>query len=179
MLDLVADGDEAARRLVREAGHAIGQVLAGVCNHLNPARIVVGGAMSEAEAPLLAGIRAGIEEDALPGTHRAPRDRPRAARCARDAARRSRPGRARHRPPAVGRPRRRRPALIALSAVRNAEVARRGTTSSRPWEETLGRLGMVQIGGYGGVVRHWHDFSVPRDSLLHVFGHSARTFALT
>ena len=68
MLDLVAGGDEAARRLVRDAGHAIGQVLAGLCNHLNPARIVVGGAMSEAEAPLLAGIRAGIESDALPGT---------------------------------------------------------------------------------------------------------------
>ena len=68
MLDLIAGGDEAARRLVSEAGHAIGQVLGGVCNHLNPSRIVVGGAMSEAEAPLLAGIRAGIEQDALPGT---------------------------------------------------------------------------------------------------------------
>jgi len=68
MLDLVAGGDEAARRLVRDAGQAIGQVLAGLCNHLNPARVVVGGAMSEAEGPLLAGIRAGIEQDALPGT---------------------------------------------------------------------------------------------------------------
>jgi predicted NBD/HSP70 family sugar kinase len=68
MLDLVEGGDESARRLVQEAGHAIGKVLAALCNHLNLARIVVGGGMSEAEGPLLASICASIEQDALPGT---------------------------------------------------------------------------------------------------------------
>jgi len=68
LIDLVAGGDEAARRLVREAGLAIGQVLGGLCNHINPARIVVGGALSEADGALLDGISAGIDEYALPGT---------------------------------------------------------------------------------------------------------------
>jgi len=68
MIELAAGGDEAARRLVRDAGFAIGQVLAALCNHVNPARIVVGGALSDPEAPLLDGIAAGIEQDALPGT---------------------------------------------------------------------------------------------------------------
>jgi predicted NBD/HSP70 family sugar kinase len=68
MIELVADGDEAARRLVREAGFAIGRVLGGLCSHLNPARIIVGGAVSEADATLLDAISAGIEHDALPGT---------------------------------------------------------------------------------------------------------------
>jgi predicted NBD/HSP70 family sugar kinase len=50
-------GNGDATRLVREAGRAIGEVLAGLTNSFNPAAIVVGGDVAEAHTPLLAGIR--------------------------------------------------------------------------------------------------------------------------
>lgn len=54
----IAQGGNAdATRLVREAGRAIGEVLAGVVNSLNPAVIVVGGDIAHVHTPLLAGIR--------------------------------------------------------------------------------------------------------------------------
>jgi predicted NBD/HSP70 family sugar kinase len=66
MLALVRAGEEGPRRLVRDAGYAIGRVLAGVCNHTNPARIVVGGELAAAGDVLLEGIRVGIDRHALP-----------------------------------------------------------------------------------------------------------------
>lgn len=66
MLELVADGEEGPRRLVEDAGRALGRVLGGLCNHLNPACIVIGGGLAAAGAPLLAGVREGIDRHALP-----------------------------------------------------------------------------------------------------------------
>jgi predicted NBD/HSP70 family sugar kinase len=57
---LVRDGDAAATRMVREAGRALGGVLAGTVNFFNPAVIVIGGDLAEAQTPLLAGAREGI-----------------------------------------------------------------------------------------------------------------------
>jgi len=54
---LVREGKNDAARAVREAGRLIGQVLASTVNLLNPALIIVGGDMAEAEQQLLAGIR--------------------------------------------------------------------------------------------------------------------------
>jgi predicted NBD/HSP70 family sugar kinase/biotin operon repressor len=66
LLDLVAAGDRGACRVVDDAGRVIGRVLADLCNALNPEAIVVGGELSEAGEPLLAGIRASIDRYALP-----------------------------------------------------------------------------------------------------------------
>ena len=57
---LVRAGDAAATRLVREAGRSLGEVLAGTVNFFNPAVIVIGGDLAEAQSPLLAGVREGI-----------------------------------------------------------------------------------------------------------------------
>src|SRR5207253_1721598 len=67
LLELVAGGDLGARRVTNDAGRWIGQVLAGLCNVLNPSGIVVGGDLSNAGEPLLAGIREGLDRYALPG----------------------------------------------------------------------------------------------------------------
>jgi predicted NBD/HSP70 family sugar kinase/biotin operon repressor len=67
MLELVAAGDVAALRVVNDAGRAIGRVLADLCNHVNPSAIVVGGDLSGAREPLLAGIRESIDRYALKG----------------------------------------------------------------------------------------------------------------
>jgi predicted NBD/HSP70 family sugar kinase len=57
---LVQAGHAAATRMVREAGRSLGEVLAGTVNFFNPAVIVIGGDIGEAQAPLLAGAREGI-----------------------------------------------------------------------------------------------------------------------
>ncbi len=67
MLDLVADGDLGARRVVNDAGRAVGRVLADLCNHVNPAAIVVGGELSAAGDQLLDGIREAVDRYAQPG----------------------------------------------------------------------------------------------------------------
>ena len=54
---LVREGHRDASRRVRDAGRHIGQALAGTVNLLNPALIIVGGDMAQAEQQLLAGIR--------------------------------------------------------------------------------------------------------------------------
>jgi predicted NBD/HSP70 family sugar kinase len=67
LLELVADGDLPARRVVADAGRAVGRAMADLCNYLNPAAIVVGGDLSPAGEPLLDGIREAIDRYALPG----------------------------------------------------------------------------------------------------------------
>jgi predicted NBD/HSP70 family sugar kinase len=66
LLDLVAGGDLGARRVVDDAGRAIGRVLADLCNALNPEAIVVGGQLSKVGEPLLGGIREAVDRYALP-----------------------------------------------------------------------------------------------------------------
>jgi predicted NBD/HSP70 family sugar kinase len=67
LIELVQSGDFGARRIVGEAGRAVGRVLADLCNHVNPEAIVVGGDLSAAGEPLLAGIREAVDRHALPG----------------------------------------------------------------------------------------------------------------
>lgn len=66
LLDLVRGGDVGAGRLVTDAGRAVGRALADTCNLLNPEMIVVGGALSEAGEPLIAGVRDSLERYGLP-----------------------------------------------------------------------------------------------------------------
>jgi predicted NBD/HSP70 family sugar kinase len=63
---LVRAGDANAMRMVRDAGRALGEVLAGLVNFFNPAVIVIGGDIAEAHAQLLAGVREGIFSRSLP-----------------------------------------------------------------------------------------------------------------
>jgi predicted NBD/HSP70 family sugar kinase len=66
-LALIAEHDAGARRVVDDAGRAIGRVLADDCNVLNPAAIIVGGELSAAGAPLLNGIRESVDRYAAQG----------------------------------------------------------------------------------------------------------------
>jgi len=68
---VVAGGDIAARRLVADAGRAVGRALADLCNCLNPAAIVVGGELSLAGDALLDGVREEIGRYSLPGAAQA------------------------------------------------------------------------------------------------------------
>jgi predicted NBD/HSP70 family sugar kinase/biotin operon repressor len=67
VVDLLEAGDVGAKRVVNDAGREIGRVLADLCNHLNPAAIIVGGDLSVAGEPLLAGIREALDRYAQPG----------------------------------------------------------------------------------------------------------------
>jgi predicted NBD/HSP70 family sugar kinase len=67
ILELVAEGDLGTRRVVNDAGRAVGRVLADLCNALNPQAILVGGELADAGEPLLSGIRETIDRYALPG----------------------------------------------------------------------------------------------------------------
>jgi predicted NBD/HSP70 family sugar kinase len=63
---LVRAGDATAVRMVREAGRALGQVLAACVNFFNPGVIVVGGDLAEAHEQLLAGVREVTYQRSLP-----------------------------------------------------------------------------------------------------------------
>jgi predicted NBD/HSP70 family sugar kinase len=67
--DLVAlaqDGDPACRRVIADAGRIVGQVVAALCNQLNPARVVVGGRLAESGELLLAPMRESVRRYAIP-----------------------------------------------------------------------------------------------------------------
>jgi predicted NBD/HSP70 family sugar kinase len=63
---LVVAGNPLAVRLVRNAGRVLGEVLAGIVNFFNPAVIVIGGDIADAQEHLLAGVREGIFRRSLP-----------------------------------------------------------------------------------------------------------------
>jgi predicted NBD/HSP70 family sugar kinase/biotin operon repressor len=70
VLELLAASDLAATRVVYDVGRAIGRVLAGLVNCLDPQAVIVGGELSPAGEPLLNGIRDAIDRYALPGASR-------------------------------------------------------------------------------------------------------------
>lgn len=63
---LVAAGDVSARRVITDAGRAIGRALAGLCNVLNPGALVVGGELACAGGPFTTGIREAIDHHTQP-----------------------------------------------------------------------------------------------------------------
>jgi len=65
MLELAAEGDTAAVRVVREASRVLGRALANLCNVLNPEGILIGGALSAAGEAVIAGVREAIDSYAL------------------------------------------------------------------------------------------------------------------
>lgn len=58
--------DPAGARVVGAAGRTLGRVLADICNVLNPEAIIVGGELSLAGEPLIAGIRESLGRYAQP-----------------------------------------------------------------------------------------------------------------
>ena len=57
VVELIRQGNREAVKAVRESGRLLGHVLASTVNLLNPALIMIGGDMAQAEAELLAGVR--------------------------------------------------------------------------------------------------------------------------
>jgi predicted NBD/HSP70 family sugar kinase len=70
-----ASSDPIAARVITSAGRTLGRVLADMCNTLNPDAIIVGGELSTAGEPLLAGIRESITQYAQPAAAEAVRVR--------------------------------------------------------------------------------------------------------
>ena len=66
LVELLGDGDAATIRVVNDAGREIGRVVAGLCNVLSPAGVIVGGDLGVVAEPLLAGIREALDRHALP-----------------------------------------------------------------------------------------------------------------
>jgi predicted NBD/HSP70 family sugar kinase len=58
-------GDGGCRRVVADAGRAIGSALATVCNIVNPARVIVGGTLGEAGEMLLEPMRSAVRRGAV------------------------------------------------------------------------------------------------------------------
>ena len=65
VVGLVLEGDP-LRPMVREAGRALGEVLAGCVNFFNPRVIVVGGDIGDVHEQLLAGVREVVIQRSLP-----------------------------------------------------------------------------------------------------------------
>ncbi|AOW91625.1 sugar kinase [Rhodococcus sp. WMMA185] len=57
LITLALAGDAEARRMIRESGRRIGEVLSAAVNLLNPEVVIVGGDMAQAYDTLVAGIR--------------------------------------------------------------------------------------------------------------------------
>ncbi|MBQ0900617.1 ROK family transcriptional regulator [Micromonospora sp. U21] len=65
VIRLIDDGDRHATALARQAGRAIGEILAVVVNFFNPQVVAIGGRLADCE-PLLASVRATLYERCLP-----------------------------------------------------------------------------------------------------------------
>ncbi len=66
MIALARDGDPLCRRVIADAGDAVGRAVAAYCNNFNPERIVVGGELALAGELLLGPIRESISRHAIP-----------------------------------------------------------------------------------------------------------------
>ncbi|MEP9364450.1 ROK family transcriptional regulator [Nocardioides sp. CN2-186] len=67
ILELEAEGDAGVRRVLSDAGRAVGRALADLCNNLNPGVLVVGGSLG-ASASLTQAIRDSVDRYAQPDT---------------------------------------------------------------------------------------------------------------
>ncbi len=66
LLELTAEGDAAARRLISEAGREIGISAAGLCNLINPGLVIVGGDLSAAGEAITEPVAESIGRWAIP-----------------------------------------------------------------------------------------------------------------
>ena len=66
MLELCAAGDDAAQRLIADAGRALGVAVANLCNLVNPECVIIGGDLSATGDVLLDPIREVVRRVAIP-----------------------------------------------------------------------------------------------------------------
>jgi predicted NBD/HSP70 family sugar kinase len=66
VLEMVDAGNRACVRALRDAAITLGRGLAGVCNLLNPDRVVIGGDLARAGEVFLSPLWDGLEQHALP-----------------------------------------------------------------------------------------------------------------
>jgi predicted NBD/HSP70 family sugar kinase len=65
VLEASTAGDRACRRVIADAGRVVGTALAGVCNLLNPEKIIIGGDLAAAADVLFNPLRASLRRHAL------------------------------------------------------------------------------------------------------------------
>src|SRR5438309_9282949 len=65
IIELASEGDVRARRAVSDAGREIGVAVAGLCNLINPERVIVGGMLSRAGEVLLQPLRESLRRHAV------------------------------------------------------------------------------------------------------------------
>lgn len=65
-IDRAREGDAGCRRIIADAGRHIGVAAAGLCNLLNPERIVIGGELAEAGELLLEPVADVVQRFAIP-----------------------------------------------------------------------------------------------------------------
>jgi len=65
LVDLASDGDLRCRRAISDAGREIGVAVAGLCNLINPERVIVGGLLSKSGEVLLKPLRESIKRHAV------------------------------------------------------------------------------------------------------------------
>jgi predicted NBD/HSP70 family sugar kinase len=65
LIELAAQGDVRCRRAISDAGTEIGVAVAGLCNLINPERVIIGGLLSRAGELLLQPIRDSIRRHAV------------------------------------------------------------------------------------------------------------------
>lgn len=72
LIRLAHNGDPGVRRLLGDAGRAVGTALTPVCTMLNPRLIVLGGTLAQTGEPLVAGIRDALTHTGSPVMQRTP-----------------------------------------------------------------------------------------------------------
>jgi predicted NBD/HSP70 family sugar kinase len=76
LITLAQQGDQGARRLMTDAGHAVGAALGPACTMLDPTLIIVGGALAQAGEPLLTGLRDSLTRTLSPVSNQALKVKP-------------------------------------------------------------------------------------------------------
>ena len=66
LVALAGAGDEGCRRLIADAGHAVGQIAGAICNVLNPELVIVGGELIVAGDVLVDAVRVGVHRAVMP-----------------------------------------------------------------------------------------------------------------
>jgi predicted NBD/HSP70 family sugar kinase/biotin operon repressor len=66
LVALAQEGDAACRRVIADAGRALGRAVADLCNHMNPDLVVMGGDLSAAGDVVLEPMREAVQRFAIP-----------------------------------------------------------------------------------------------------------------
>jgi len=65
LVELALEGDVRCRRAISDAGREIGVAVAGLCNLINPERVIIGGLLSKTGEVLLQPLRESLKRHAV------------------------------------------------------------------------------------------------------------------